>query len=1187
MCSFEAGEFGEPNHRAHGFPFFLGPGALEGLPSRVNRTVDALNRLAGYKFNQPFLQHAHRPPTAVQQKLLDRVTSAIDQAGECPEGITMGTALQDLMRSHNLYDGEPGNLAQYDPGKLKILRSAIKPRSLSELLPPHVLPLLRRKHAHIERSPEEFQEFNRDNPSCCPRQPYWDSALRNDSGVRLDFFRRLFSVGVLSFRTKIRSKVGIFFVKKKTPDAIRMIIDARITNAHHRPPPVTRLGSAANYADLDLSEEGLNGRFDAEHEHVGWGSEMDVSDCFYQFDLKEMASWFGIDYPLTVRTWRKHGIDIKQIYDESLGTHVTVSDDQTLFPVISVMPMGWSWALFLANETVAHVVRTSSPKETLELREKLPVPQVWDAGTLASTYVDNVAIVGARRQDVADRVSEIDAAFRDKGIPVVWTYPEPVRVLETVGCVVDFEKKILRHKAHRIWRTHLAGLTLCQRGKIRPHVVEVWLGHATSLMRLSPGLLSVFDKIYRFVRIGGDRRVHLWPSVRAEISSAAHLLWLCFVDLGAGFIKQVDIGDSANTGYALLTRNTPTELIQGAWRFREKWRFMPMPESLKELVGRDPESLANDVIYEFGNLENGVRTTHPERSRDGAGLSTSYAKWLQEALHEGSWLKTSALLSQFRAKRPSRIDVECPALVEPLDPRLLDESQFKLLWSKAWKNPDEHINIKEARVALSSLKRSARVASLTGMKKLTLSDNLATVLCFEKGRSGRPSMNRLCRVAGAIQAGLGIRWRLRHIETSRNLADEPSRRFEKRHTHRPSQREPLQGLVKAHPHQHVPGPSPPKPPCQLPEHSGSGHHPQIPRQICLYDELFPSSVIAQETLTDLHRACGQLSAVASIQRGSAQHEGRRQSCADMSKKGAPGLFRRGRFLEVFSGSGNLTKTIQRNGLQVLTPIDIRHGSHHDLTRRSTQVAVKKIIEQEDVTFLHCGTVCTAFSRARHGIRNLVRARERERVACELAFFSCELARLCHSRGGYWAIENPASSRLWEFPAILELMALSGVRKVNFPMRHYGAEFKKPTTILTNCPLLECLVGECTHKKHRQVLRGRVRAREGHGFRWMNRTAVAGAYPDKLCRRWADAIRHLLLDAAEEPRADPGILETSLRIAATQPKPRSFCCVEKAEKDNPCLLESIVFGQHTRAEAQARRLLRRKQKYRNRHQETQA
>ena len=144
--------------------------------------------------------------------------------------------------------------------------------------------------------------------------------------------------------------------------------------------------------------------------------------------------------------------------------------------------------------------------------------------------------------------------------------------------------------------------------------VEVWLGHATALMRLCPSLLSVFDKIYRFIRLGGDRRIPLWPAVRTEIEMATNLVWLCQFDLRSGFVKQVDMGDSAAHGYAMMTRSAPDHLLRSACRFREKWRYIPLPDSLKDIVLKKGCESYEEVVYEFSALEDGTRSVNPARS---------------------------------------------------------------------------------------------------------------------------------------------------------------------------------------------------------------------------------------------------------------------------------------------------------------------------------------------------------------------------------------------------------------------------------------------------------------------------------------------------------------------------------------------------------------------------------------------
>ena len=161
-------------------------------------------------------------------------------------------------------------------------------------------------------------------------------------------------------------------------------------------------------------------------------------------------------------------------------------------------------------------------------------------------------------------------------------------------------------------------------------------------------------------------------------------------------------------------------------------------------------------------------------------MQTKYARWLVDACKQGNWLKTSAVAAQVTAKPKRRVEIDVPALVPPVPDELCCRDRYTVLWRKRWVDSIEHINYKEGRVALSSLKRSVRVQSLSSCKKVTLSANLVCTSAFGKGRSKVWAMNRLCRQSAAYQFISGIQWRIRHIETLRNPADKPSRVFEPR-----------------------------------------------------------------------------------------------------------------------------------------------------------------------------------------------------------------------------------------------------------------------------------------------------------------------------------------------------------------------------------------------------------------------
>ena len=271
------------------------------------------------------------------------------------------------------------------------------------------------------------------------------------------------------------------------------------------------------------------------------------------------------------------------------------------------------------------------------------------------------------------------------------------------------------------------------------------------------------------------------------------------------------------------------------------------------------------------------------------------------------------------------------------------------------------------------------------------------------------------------------------------------------------------------------------------------------------------------------------------------------------------------FWELFSGDGNLSKAMANFGFAVVEPIDVKHDPTMDLTHRQLQDCVRQFILDGHVDYFHLGTPCTVFSRARRGIKNHAKARHKERIGCELAFFSCELARLCNQHGIAWSIENPQTSRIWELECFREILALPGVVVVDFPMCNFGQPYKKPTRIITNCQMLAQLRGSCPHHKHAEVLKSRTWS-PIHG--WSNRTTLAGSYPKALCNRWARAVREDPDVRSHDKKESRPNFGQFLQTCRSEPAASKHCSKQEQfpiTSAIPDLLDQVVFGQHSKAE----------------------
>ncbi|CAK8989683.1 Uncharacterized protein SCF082_LOCUS1918 [Durusdinium trenchii] len=620
------------DRRRHGDPFPLNLDEVTGRavdggvfePQRARWIGDSLNRLAlrdMNSFSSPILLSA-RQPTVVQDFVMDRIVDSLLLHGDKPVDVTAESALADLQAAEISYDGTPNNLANYDPGKLKVLRSRVQPKRITKFLPPEPAKLVEHYESQII-SPEHE---NHDSFS-----PYWDPQLRFDKAKRLDFILRLHRSGLVSLRKSPKSFIGAFFVKKKTPDAIRMVLDCRGTNQLHQPPPTTRLGSARGYADLDLSDEPLES---------GWGIEADVNDAFYNFSIPELTHYFAFNHPMTASEWTKVGINGDSVYDPQLRQMTPTDPDEILFPCVEAVPMGWSWALFLCNEAVLNICRSNAPWVDGIFREKKVAPQMRDFKTSIGVYVDNITVIGRSKDDVELRAQSIAEAFRAADIPITWTQHEPVKSLESVGCALDFERKTLHNKPKRIWKFHLATRAILRRDKVKGKLLQIWAGHFTSLCALTPWGLSCLQDLYRFIEVAKVKRMKLWPSVRREIKVASAVVWMTWRDLAAPFSKVVEVDDSSSSGYALVSCEPGVERIRTATKVHEKWRFIAMPECLKAAaVSCDSKAFEEKLLELLGPVASDKKElAKPVTS---AGLTTEYGRMVLDSMQEGSWLRIS------------------------------------------------------------------------------------------------------------------------------------------------------------------------------------------------------------------------------------------------------------------------------------------------------------------------------------------------------------------------------------------------------------------------------------------------------------------------------------------------------------------------------------------------------------------
>jgi len=227
---------------------------------RVAEAVFSLNAMArrttrgGSPSSRPAAaSSSSSAPSASQRAVVERLARSVALYGDRPVDLDPRGALLELLRTESLYDNPPCKVVDYNPEKLKVLSADFSPQPITAVAPEEVRQAFADPDRFIRRSDEELAAAAADS---VPIKPYWDVSLATNRAVRIDFIRALASRGLVSFRRRIRARVGCFFVGKKD-GRIRLVVDARESSRTHSAPPHVALGTPAALAEQDWSSSAL------------------------------------------------------------------------------------------------------------------------------------------------------------------------------------------------------------------------------------------------------------------------------------------------------------------------------------------------------------------------------------------------------------------------------------------------------------------------------------------------------------------------------------------------------------------------------------------------------------------------------------------------------------------------------------------------------------------------------------------------------------------------------------------------------------------------------------------------------------------------------------------------------------------------------------------------------------------
>lgn len=240
-------------------------------------------------------------------------------------------------------------------------------------------------------------------------------------------------------------------------------------------------------------------------------------------------------------------------------------------------------------------------------------------------------------------------------------------------------------------------------------------------------------------------------------------------------------------------------------------------------------------------------------------------------------------------------------------------------------------------------------------------------------------------------------------------------------------------------------------------------------------------------------------------------------------------------LELFSGSGHFSRALRRcvPASVHVYEVDINHGPQFDLTKRSFQRFIFKLIKKGKVVMVWLGTPRNSWSRARRGdgtdpplLRNQqyvwgipgLSESDAHKVAVGniLLKFSAAVFRLCLRLQIPVVLENPHTSMIWYASPVQHLLTH---RSVNYEFTDFcqdGCQYRKRTRFLFAFLDLRHCCRHCSARRGRCNKSGKPHQQLVGCPNGVFLTKLAEPYPLSLCRRLASTIGYSIAAKIAEP-----------------------------------------------------------------------
>ena len=280
-----------------------------------------------------------------------------------------------------------------------------------------------------------------------------------------------------------------------------------------------------------------------------------------------------------------------------------------VFPTLRVVPMGWSWAMFLSQRVLQHqAILGAGLSFERVLVDNKAAPDLSNGEPVILPYADNLNVAGPNQDKV--QAAKDGAVSRLRGLGfIVHEEMDATDVAQSPGFLIDGKRGIVSPIPERLQKVILCFKWLSRRPRVTTKSMQKLLGHAVHFMMLRRELLSIPRSLYDFIQRAG-------PLVGKRTASDASLSSIAVCARSALQHEVASIGG-----------------VRGSWRFR----------------GVSPESRPRSVLRDPGDPFSDPATVKPlsVEPQDPFELNENFQELPQEFLEPSQWCQTFSQYMQF------------------------------------------------------------------------------------------------------------------------------------------------------------------------------------------------------------------------------------------------------------------------------------------------------------------------------------------------------------------------------------------------------------------------------------------------------------------------------------------------------------------------------------------------------------